>query len=205
MASTSDADRRAGLRPDPAGARPSWRAAASRISSSTWATLRAFSERFGEIQGPSAAPEVAKDDYAHVGTLSNLKEGGKYIGLPDAGQDWHTDMSYRDVMGFVNVLYGIRIPRRERRAARRHRVLQHARGLRRAAGRHQDAARRCDRDARLREILGAHAPRQGEHPPADDRRAAPPAAAGGASAVPHPPDHRPQGAVLQSRLHHADQ
>ena len=50
--------------------------------------------------------------YAHVGILSNLKEDGKYIGLPDAGQDWHTDMSYRDVMGFVNVLYGIRIPRR---------------------------------------------------------------------------------------------
>ncbi len=70
--------------------------------------LRAFSERFGEIQGPSLAP----DDKAHVGTLSNLKEGGKYIGSPDAGQDWHTDMSYRDVMGFVNVLYGIRIPRR---------------------------------------------------------------------------------------------
>jgi len=70
--------------------------------------LRAFSERFGEIQGPSLSP----NDKAHVGTLSNLKEGGKYIGSPDAGQDWHTDMSYRDVMGFVNVLYGIRIPRR---------------------------------------------------------------------------------------------
>jgi taurine dioxygenase len=70
--------------------------------------LRTFSERFGEIQGPSLSP----DDKAHVGTLSNLKEGGKYIGSPDAGQDWHTDMSYRDVMGFVNVLYGIRIPRR---------------------------------------------------------------------------------------------
>ena len=70
--------------------------------------LRDFSERFGEIQGPSASP----DAYAHVGTLSNLKEDGKYIGSPDAGQDWHTDMSYRDVMGFVNVLYGIRIPRR---------------------------------------------------------------------------------------------
>jgi taurine dioxygenase len=76
--------------------------------------LRSFSERFGEIQGPSAGtPDVAKDVYAHVGTLSNLKEGGKYVGLPDAGQDWHTDMSYRDVMGFVNVLYGIRIPRRD--------------------------------------------------------------------------------------------
>lgn len=71
--------------------------------------LRRFSQRFGEIQGPSASP----DDDGHVGTLSNLKEGGKYIGSPDAGQDWHTDMSYRDVMGFVNVLYGIRIPRRE--------------------------------------------------------------------------------------------
>jgi taurine dioxygenase len=70
--------------------------------------LRTFSERFGEIQGPSLSP----NDKAHVGTLSNLKEGGKYIGSPDAGQDWHTDMSYRDVMGFVNVLYGIRIPRR---------------------------------------------------------------------------------------------
>ena len=74
--------------------------------------LRTFSERFGEIQGPSSAPDVAKDNYAHVGTLSNLKQDGKYVGLPDAGQDWHTDMSYRDVMGFVNVLYGIRIPRR---------------------------------------------------------------------------------------------
>jgi taurine dioxygenase len=71
--------------------------------------LRRFSERFGEIQGPSAAA----DDAAHVGVLSNLKQDGKYIGSPDAGQDWHTDMSYRDVMGFVNVLYGIRIPRRD--------------------------------------------------------------------------------------------
>jgi taurine dioxygenase len=74
--------------------------------------LRGFSERFGDIQGPSSAPEARKDNYAHVGTLSNLKQGGKYIGSPDAGQDWHTDMSYRNVMGFVNVLYGIRIPRR---------------------------------------------------------------------------------------------
>jgi taurine dioxygenase len=73
-------------------------------------SLRLFSARFGQIQGPSAEQE---DTGGHVGVLSNLKEGGKYIGLPDAGQDWHTDMSYRDVMGFVNVLYGIRIPRRD--------------------------------------------------------------------------------------------
>jgi len=76
-------------------------------------TLRDFSERFGGIQGPSSAPEIARENYAHVGTLSNMRVDGRYIGLPDAGQDWHTDMSYRDVMGFVNVLYGIRIPRRD--------------------------------------------------------------------------------------------
>ena len=73
--------------------------------------LRAFSQQFGEIQGPSAAPDTAQE--AHVGTLSNLKQDGKYVGAPDAGQDWHTDMSNRRVMGFVNVLYGIRIPRRD--------------------------------------------------------------------------------------------
>ena len=79
--------------------------------------LRRFSERFGEIQGPSAgAPDVSAATYADVGVLSNLKENGAYVGLPDAGQDWHTDMSYRDVMGFVNVLYGIRIPRRDGKA-----------------------------------------------------------------------------------------
>lgn len=78
-------------------------------------SLREFSELFGEIQGPSTAPESAKAAYAHVGTLSNMRENGRYIGIPDAGQDWHTDMSYRDVMGFVNVLYGVRTPRRDGR------------------------------------------------------------------------------------------
>lgn len=76
-------------------------------------SLREFSERFGEIQGPSSAPASAKAGYDYVGTLTNMRENGQYIGIPDAGQDWHTDMSYRDVMGFVNLLYGIRIPRRD--------------------------------------------------------------------------------------------
>jgi taurine dioxygenase len=75
--------------------------------------VRRFSELFGEIQGSiSRRPDPDKVADANVGILSNLRQDGKYIGSPDAGQDWHTDMSYRDVMGFVNVLYGIRIPRR---------------------------------------------------------------------------------------------
>jgi taurine dioxygenase len=75
--------------------------------------VQRFSERFGEIQGnPIRTADPNAHSYGNVGILSNIKENGDYIGSPDAGQDWHTDMSYRDVMGFVNVLYGIRIPRR---------------------------------------------------------------------------------------------
>jgi taurine dioxygenase len=75
--------------------------------------IKRFSELFGEIQGNPIREVDAARPYPEVGTLSNLKENGAYIGSPDAGQDWHTDMSYRETMGFVNVLYGIRIPRRD--------------------------------------------------------------------------------------------
>jgi len=44
--------------------------------------------------------------------LSNIVREGKPIGLADAGQDWHTDMSYSAVVAFANVLYGIEIPHR---------------------------------------------------------------------------------------------
>ena len=75
--------------------------------------LKCFSERFGEIQGSATRDLDRSREYPEIDILSNLKENGKYIGSPDAGQDWHTDMTYRDVMGFVNVLYGIRIPHRD--------------------------------------------------------------------------------------------
>jgi len=75
--------------------------------------LKRFSELFGDIQGNPISEADKARPYPEVDILSNLKEKGHYIGLADAGQDWHTDMSYRDVMGFVNVLYGIRIPRRD--------------------------------------------------------------------------------------------
>jgi taurine dioxygenase len=75
--------------------------------------VKRFSELFGEIQGNPIAATDPTRPFPEVGILSNLKENGAYIGSPDAGQDWHTDMSYRETMGFVNVLYGIRIPRRD--------------------------------------------------------------------------------------------
>src|SRR5580658_7500136 len=79
--------------------------------------VRRFSQMFGDIQGPSSGA-LGQDGKERpvVGILSNIRENGKYIGAADAGQDWHTDMSYRNVIGFVNVLYGIKIPRREGRS-----------------------------------------------------------------------------------------
>jgi len=76
--------------------------------------LRNFSERFGDIQAGVAKPSKHVD-CPGVGILSNIKVDGEYIGFPDAGQDWHTDMTYREVMGFVNVLYCLQIPRRDGR------------------------------------------------------------------------------------------
>lgn len=75
--------------------------------------LKEFSEQFGEIQGNPIRELDKTRQYPEVGILSNLREEGQYIGSPDAGQDWHTDMTYRQVPGFVNVLYGIRIPHRD--------------------------------------------------------------------------------------------
>ena len=75
--------------------------------------LKVFAERFGDIQGSISGSSGHDPDVPEVGFLSNIMENGRYIGLADAGQDWHTDMSYRDVMGFVNVLYGVTVPRRD--------------------------------------------------------------------------------------------
>jgi taurine dioxygenase len=75
------------------------------------ASLKRFSELFGEIQGNPIRHADPVREYPEVGILSNLKEEGEHIGSPDAGQDWH--MTYREVPGFVNVLYGIRIPHRD--------------------------------------------------------------------------------------------
>jgi taurine dioxygenase len=72
--------------------------------------LKAFSERFGSLQG-SPTGAYCEADVPEVMLLSNIVEDGKQIGLADAGQDWHTDMSYNALVGFTNVLYGIKIPR----------------------------------------------------------------------------------------------
>jgi taurine dioxygenase len=73
--------------------------------------LRDFSANFGELEINVA--KVAQDpELPEVMTLSNMVQDGKPLGLSDAGQDWHTDMSYSKMIAFTNILYGIKIPYR---------------------------------------------------------------------------------------------
>jgi taurine dioxygenase len=75
------------------------------------AALRDFSQRFGRIQS-GVTGTFHEPGVPEVGILSNVVENGKPIGLADAGQDWHTDMSYNATVGFLNVLYAVKVPRR---------------------------------------------------------------------------------------------
>ncbi len=73
--------------------------------------LADFSARFGKLE-INVANAYHEPGIPEVMILSNIVENGKPIGLADAGQDWHTDMSYSRMIAFANVLYGIKIPKR---------------------------------------------------------------------------------------------
>jgi taurine dioxygenase len=71
----------------------------------------AFGHRFGDLEinvanlfYESARPEVM--------ILSNMKRDGKPLGLNDAGQGWHTDMSYSRDIALANVLHCQQVPHR---------------------------------------------------------------------------------------------
>ena len=76
------------------------------------AELKRFSGQLGDLE-INVANAFQEPGMPEVMILSNILENGKPIGLSDAGQDWHTDMSYSRQIAFANVLYGIKIPMRD--------------------------------------------------------------------------------------------
>ncbi len=70
-----------------------------------------FSARFGKLE-INVANSYQEPGLPQIMILSNILDNGKPIGLSDAGQSWHTDMSYSKTIAFANVLYGIKIPHR---------------------------------------------------------------------------------------------
>ncbi len=76
--------------------------------------LRDFAARFGELE-VNVANTAQEPDLPEVMTLSNIVVDGRPIGLADAGQDWHTDMSYSRQVAFANILYALEVPQRDGR------------------------------------------------------------------------------------------
>ncbi|TCZ65444.1 TauD/TfdA dioxygenase family protein [Roseicella aquatilis] len=79
------------------------------------AHLSAFGSRFGELE-VNVANMFHAPGHPEVMILSNMKdEAGKPLGLHDAGQGWHTDMSYSREIALANALHAKRVPVRDGR------------------------------------------------------------------------------------------
>ena len=70
----------------------------------------AFGRRFGPLE-THVRHEYLLKDYPEILVVSNvLKEDGSFLGLPDAGQTWHTDTSYRTKPSRGSMLHALEIP-----------------------------------------------------------------------------------------------
>ncbi|HZD19184.1 MAG TPA: TauD/TfdA family dioxygenase [Burkholderiales bacterium] len=78
--------------------------------------LRDFAAQLGDLEINVGSAGYQEPGIPEVMILSNIVENGRPLGLADAGQGWHTDMSYSRMIAFANVLYGIKIPKRNGRA-----------------------------------------------------------------------------------------
>jgi taurine dioxygenase len=75
----------------------------------------AFSRMFGDLE-VHVSGVFQEPGHPEMMIFSNMVIDGKPVGLADAGQDWHTDMSFSKTIAFVNVLYALKGPRRDGRA-----------------------------------------------------------------------------------------
>ncbi len=73
-----------------------------------------FGRMFGELE-INVANQFHEPGFPEVMVLSNMTTDGKPIGLADAGQGWHTDMSYSREIAFANVLHAVKVPMRDGR------------------------------------------------------------------------------------------
>ena len=76
--------------------------------------LARFGKMFGDLE-INVANLFYEPGHPEVMILSNLKKDGKAVGLGDAGQGWHTDMSYSKDIALANVLYALKVPMRDGR------------------------------------------------------------------------------------------
>jgi taurine dioxygenase len=76
------------------------------------AEFAAFGRRFGELE-VNVANHFHESGFPEMMILSNIIDSaGKPVGVRDAGQGWHTDMSYSRDIALANILHAQRVPQR---------------------------------------------------------------------------------------------
>lgn len=69
-----------------------------------------FSRRLGELE-IHVLKEYVKPRHPEIYVLSNIVENGKAIGIKDAGNYWHTDLSYTRAPSRGSIMYALEVPR----------------------------------------------------------------------------------------------
>ena len=68
-----------------------------------------FSRRFGPLdQHP--ADDAVLPDHPEILLVSTRRENGKYIGIPDGGPMWHSDLAYKEEPSLGSMLYAVELP-----------------------------------------------------------------------------------------------
>jgi taurine dioxygenase len=74
----------------------------------------AFSRRFGELE-IHVAKQYLKPGYPEILVVSNVIANAQNIGMRDAGQYWHSDLSYVDNPSRCSLLYALEVPTQDGR------------------------------------------------------------------------------------------
>lgn len=71
--------------------------------------LIAFARRFGELDLHDQ-PQYCLPGHPEIAIVSNVKEGGRYIGAPKAGRQWHSDAQYLRRPPSASLLWAKEVP-----------------------------------------------------------------------------------------------
>lgn len=71
-----------------------------------------FSRRLGELE-IHVLREFVKPAHPEVYVLSNIIENGRPVGIKDAGNYWHTDLSYTRAPSRGSIMYAVEVPHRD--------------------------------------------------------------------------------------------
>lgn len=75
------------------------------------AALIAFSCRFGAVEAHDNTRYLT-DGFPEILVLSNDLQDGEPIGVSDAGDAWHSDLSFQEIPALVTILFALHLPNR---------------------------------------------------------------------------------------------